>query len=87
MNVVETRFFLDGSGGELAKDKRLRRCGWGWTQSQGEDEDGLIDYIGQSGGLQAMYHTVPRAAATNPLQCLPGACFVGELEHRVSQSD
>ena len=25
-------YFLDGSGGTMSRDPRLRRCGWAWVQ-------------------------------------------------------
>ena len=53
----EVLIFLDGSGGIFTKDPRLRRCGWGWAQVTAD----LHFLHGQSGGLQGITHTVPRA--------------------------
>ena len=53
---TDLEIYLDGSGGKFGKDARLRRCGWGWCQV---DRGQIVR--GQSGGLQAIHHTVPRA--------------------------
>ena len=50
--------FLDGSGGKFSKDPRLRRCGWAWCQVS---RSTLTFLRGQSGVLQAITQTVPRA--------------------------
>ena len=64
--------FTDGSGGKYTKDKRLRRCGWGWIVLSHPREGEFLCHQGGFGTLEGWSQTVPRAELRAAIEAVAG---------------
>ena len=78
------KILTDGSGGKRTKDKRLRRCGWGWViQVEGSEKVAKYGARGALGRVQ----TMPRAELRAIHQCLSSLKKYARIRHVTIYSD